>query len=95
MFGKPKLDMIDIKRYLLDNLREFNYNVGNETDSSVIVQILINSRVIEVRMMLHKNKRLIVDIEDSYFLLRIPRGEFKEINEYRQFIMSFIQKLKQ
>ena len=93
MFGKPKLDMIDIKRYLLDNLREFNYKVGNETDNSVTIQILINSRIIEVRMMLHK--KLIVDIEDSYFLLRIPRGEFKEINEYRQFIMSFIQKIKQ
>ena len=93
MFGKPKLDMIDINRYLLDNLREFNYKVGNETDNSVTIQILINSRIIEVRMMLHK--KLIVDIEDSYFLLRIPRGEFKEINEYRQFIMSFIQKIKQ
>ena len=90
MFGKPRLDFLDIRRYVLDNLTEFDYVIKNETESSAEIGIKINSRVITIRLSLYKNKRLTVDVTDSYFLLRIPRAEFKELQDYKQFITSLI-----
>ena len=90
MFGRPRLDFLDIRRFILDSVSEFDYLVKNETENSAEVDLRINSRNITIRLSLYRNKKLTVDVTDSYYLLRIPRAEFKDMKSYKQFITDLI-----
>lgn len=65
--------------------------IVKNTDTMFEVTVKQKSRVISIK--LYMTKKLVVDINDSWFSLRIPKTEFKSMNKYKDFIVNSVNQI--
>ena len=74
------------------NLKQLDYNKTNETTNSIQFKVTNKSRIITFDLKYSAGK-VVVDITDSFFILRIPRECFNDIEKYKKFIIQTMSKI--
>lgn len=87
MFGK-KLSFYECKDYFITHIRSFDYTVLADTNSCFCVRAEKGSRFITITINNFKKGQVVVDITDSFGMLRIPKEKFSKESEYRMFIIN-------
>ena len=90
MFGK-QINFREAKNFLIDMLDGNKFTLKEDTDNYLEIEVTEKKRYIIFK--LYFNKKLTVDITDSYFLLRVPKTTFKKIEKYKEFIVESVNKI--
>lgn len=91
MFGRSDINFNSAAKFLIDMLDGKEVEIVKNTDTMFEVAVKQKSRVISIK--LYMTKKLVVDINDSWFSLRIPKTEFKSINKYKDFIVNSVNQI--
>ena len=91
MFGKSNINFQAAKTFLIDMLDGKDIEVNTDSNNVFEVNVKQKSRVISIK--LYFNKKLVVDINDSWFSLRIPKTEFKSMDKYKDFIVKSVNQI--
>lgn len=90
MFGK-QINFREAKNFLIDMLDGNKFTLKEDTDNYLEIEVTEKKRYIIFKV--YFNKKLTVDITDSYFLLRVPKTTFKKIEKYKEFIVESVNKI--
>ena len=88
LFGISNINFHAAKTFLIDMLDRKEFEVTNNAENTFEVNVKQKSRVISIK--LYYNKKIVVDINDSWYSLRIPKTEFKKMEKYKEFIVNSI-----
>jgi hypothetical protein len=90
LFGK-QINFREAKNFLIDMLDGKTFTLKEDTDNYLEIEVTEKKRCIIFKV--YFNKKLTVDITDSYFLLRVPKTTFKKIEKYKEFIVESVNKI--
>lgn len=86
LFGK-KISFEECKNYILTNFRSLKYKVHINTPDCFCIRIEKETRYIDIYLR-KSGKKVTVDVEDAFGIVRIPRETFNDIIKYREFMMN-------
>ena len=92
LFGS-KISFYECKDYLITQFKLFDLEIYSETENSLSIKLFCRSRVVTITIHQVAKGKVYLDVEDSYFILRIPRGEFKKFDDYKQAIINIQSKI--
>lgn len=92
LFGS-KISFYECKDYLLTQFKLFDPKIYSETENSLSIKLFYRSRVVTITIHQVAKGKVYLDVEDSYFILRIPRGEFKKFDDYKQAVITIQSKI--
>lgn len=92
LFGN-KISLYECKDYLLTQFKLFDPQIYSETENSLAIKLFCRSRVVTITIQQIAKGKVYLDVDDSYFILRIPRGEFKKFDDYKQAIICVQSKI--
>ena len=87
-----KLQFSEAKDKLLADLDGLQYEIVDENVNFIAVKLPFekNERYLKITLASYKSGRVMVDVYDSFYILHIPRREFKSSVEFRQFICDLL-----
>lgn len=92
MLFKKTISFYECKDYFIMNSRELKPTIQDETNSTITFVMSKGKRSIKVCLKSIGNK-ILVDITDSFYLLRIPQETFSDIKKYKPYILQIVGKL--
>lgn len=92
MLFKKDLSFSECKDYLLIQIRQLEPTEHSSTSKSITLKIQKKNRVITIVLSIMSGKA-ILDITDSYYLLRIPRETFTRIDKYKMYVIQLASRL--
>ena len=87
-----KLQFSEAKDKLLADLDGLQYEIVDENVSFIAVKLPFekNDRYLKITLSSFKSGKVVVDVYDSFYILHIPRREFKDSVEFRKFICDML-----
>lgn len=87
-----KLPFSEAKDKLLSDLDGLQYEIVDENVNFIAIKIpfVKNERYLKITLSSFKSGKVIVDVYDSFYILHIPRQEFKDSVEFRRFICDVL-----
>ena len=92
MLFKKDLSFTECKDYLLMQIRQLEPTEHSSTSKSITLKVQKKNRVITIVLSIMSGKA-ILDITDSYYLLRIPRETFTSIDKYKMYVIQLASRL--
>ena len=92
MIFKKDLSFPECKDYLLMQIRQLEPKEQSSTSKSITLKVQKKNRIITIVLSI-MNGKAILDITDSYYLLRIPRETFTSIDKYKMYVIQIASRL--
>ena len=88
-----KLYVSQARDELMPRIQCMKHQILEDSDKRFVVSVRVKDREVEIILSEIHRKTVTVDVSDHFGFIRIPRKNFKKINEFKLFVMTEIPKV--
>lgn len=92
MFGS-KISFIECRDILQNYLIQRHPKIITDETNCFTLRIQVDSRDVDISIKSLKRNKVTLDVDDSFGIIRIPRTDFKNIVEFKEFLVNCFGKI--